>query len=883
MRKALLLVIAAAGLMAADMNDGIEERVVNNFTAYVNNFPHEKIYLHTDKSVYVAGENVWFRAYGVHDLLNVPGIPSRFVYVDLVDKRDELVGRVKLATVDSCFYGQLPLPEELTQGEYCLRAYTLNLANQGTERAFVKKIRVVNPQDSKVKTEVTYRREGRQYVATVAFKDGKGEPYARTRVKCVTDPGGNALAGQWRVTDDEGRIEVRVDSTNSVLRVEFDEEKAFDFERDLYLPDLRTDFDAQFFPEGGRLLAGNRQQVAFKAVGADGWPVEVSGEVYQGMTRMLEFRSEHDGMGSFLLPVNAGYKYWARVRTADGREKLVDLPAGDETGWGVAVETDGGAVEYTVMRGERAETEEEMYAVVHSRGLVFDVRRVDGPTRGRIDASLLPEGISQVLLMDGEGRVHSQRRFFVRRASGNGAEARSDKSSYTARERVTLSLGLAGEVASAGSFSLSVTDDGQVWQDPMEDNIVSNLLMTSYLRGYIKDPGYYFSDTTEEVARHLDLVMQTHGWTRFDPEKIARGEFPKERYEIELGQVISGQVTNFWGKESGGAEIVLLSNYGDYRMTETDTAGRFEVDDLVFRDSTLFFVQALKAGKERSGKKGMKAIAGRGRRNVEVAVDPERFLEPFYQLPNTMETKEEEDGVMDRFSRDYYYVDGQRVYILEEVEVKRSKVKKSYSFYDHLALYQADSAKLADLPDGDFFQLVTWAIPGVTEKVGEDGELTLQYRGKDLYVLLNDLEEEMVFVRALRKEQVTSISLLEPLKGQLFFGEKGKDGVLLVTTNTNFIPPTPRQRPNVLPIRLLGYQIPEAFYVPRYDVDSVRRDNRYDERTTIYWNPVVKLEPGRETEVSFYTADMPGTYTVVLEGVTRDGQVLRKRTRLTVE
>lgn len=66
-------------------------------------------------------------------------------------------------------------------------------------------------------------------------------------------------------------------------------------------------------------------------------------------------------------------------------------------------------------------------------------------------------------------------------------------------------------------------------------------------------------------------------------------------------------------------------------------------------------------------------------------------------------------------------------------------------------------------------------------------------------------------------------------------------------------------------------------------MDSVRRDNRYDERTTIYWNPVVKLEPGRETEVSFYTADMPGTYTVVLEGVTRDGQAIRKRTRLTVE
>lgn len=47
--------------------------------------------------------------------------------------------------------------------------------------------------------------------------------------------------------------------------------------------------------------------------------------------------------------------------------------------------------------------------------------------------------------------------------------------------------------------------------------------------------------------------MQTHGWTRFDPGKIARGEFPKEKYEIEVGQIISGKVKNFWGKDAKGA------------------------------------------------------------------------------------------------------------------------------------------------------------------------------------------------------------------------------------------------------------------------------------------------------------------------------------------
>ena len=58
-----------------------------------------------------------------------------------------------------------------------------------------------------------------------------------------------------------------------------------------------------------------------------------------------------------------------------------------------------------------------------------------------------------------------------------------------------------------GSFSISVTDDQKVVQDSLEDNILSNLLLTSDLKGYIDNPAYYFNDTTPEIADNLDLVM----------------------------------------------------------------------------------------------------------------------------------------------------------------------------------------------------------------------------------------------------------------------------------------------------------------------------------------------------------------------------------------
>ena len=52
------------------------------------------------------------------------------------------------------------------------------------------------------------------------------------------------------------------------------------------------------------------------------------------------------------------------------------------------------------------------------------------------------------------------------------------------------------------------------------------------------------------------------------------------KYTLEIGQVISGRVNNFWGKKSKGANIVLISNYGLCRMAETDETGNFLIDGL---------------------------------------------------------------------------------------------------------------------------------------------------------------------------------------------------------------------------------------------------------------------------------------------------------------
>jgi hypothetical protein len=45
-----------------------------------------------------------------------------------------------------------------------------------------------------------------------------------------------------------------------------------------------------------------------------------------------------------------------------------------------------------------------------------------------------------------------------------------------------------------------------------------------------------------------------------------------------------------------------------------------------------------------------------------------------------------------------------------------------------------------------------------------------------------------------------------------------------------------------------------------------------DRRNTLYWNPGLKLKPGQEQKISFYTADMKGEYEILVQGLSAAGE-----------
>lgn len=104
-----------------------------------------------------------------------PSPYSRFVYVDLVNRRDSVLKKVKLALIDSVFAGYLKVPEDIRQGEYFLRSYSYWMQNLGEDYIYKKRIHLINPSDSKVLTGVTYQEEQGEKYAVVRLSNSRKE------------------------------------------------------------------------------------------------------------------------------------------------------------------------------------------------------------------------------------------------------------------------------------------------------------------------------------------------------------------------------------------------------------------------------------------------------------------------------------------------------------------------------------------------------------------------------------------------------------------------------------------------------------------------------------------------------------------------------------
>jgi hypothetical protein len=860
----LLLSLSSLSFSSNNQGPSFSQTIAKRFAREWVSEPQEKVYLQTDKPYYSAGEDIWFKGYVVNAATHIPKTLSQFIYVELIDKSNEVIYRVKIKKDSLGFAGQIKLKPELSSGSYALRAYTYWMQNATTDFFFQKNIYIGNSIDDFVSSKISYgKTTAGKIPVSISFIDASKNPVAGKSVDVFQNWNNSQSKKTTLLTNKEGKINwsLNIDSTDhSTKMIEASiNDPGYKYKNKFFLPEFYSDFDVQFFPESGTMLANNLQLIAFKAIGTDGLSVEVSGKIFTDKNEEIsEFSSYNKGMGKFSLEPDSGVNYYAMIKSAKGIEKRFNLPASQSKGIALHLVYNRGKVLYEI-KNTTNQPNEAYYLLIHSRGRAIVTQRIT-EAEGQIPETILPTGILSFSVIDSIGNTYCERLWFVPRIVTPAITMEADKNVYGKRMPVNLNLKIQSATGKAfeGNFSISVTDSHTVNQDTLSDNIVSNLLLTSDIKGYIEDPASYFSDNLIKTREKQDILMMTQGWRRFNTSDIVKGIQKPSKYYLEGGQALSGKVINLFNKPAKKCGIIVFSPYKSLiKVSETDSLGRYFIDGIEFPDSTSF---ALKAKKEKS------------LTDVEIIPDVDEFPKSSVFIPG--QRPEYSTALTEYFqqSKEKYYMDGgMRVVNLEGVTVKAAKINKNVDthYYSGMEDAKITSAKLEENPGLTVLDYLSM-MAGVQVN-GQD--VSIRGGGAPLF-LIDDIEVmDMNDITYLNSTDIEEIDLFKGANAAIF-GSKGGNGVIAISLKKGV------ERKAETPISMctvkpLGYQKPSQFYVPKYTVDSIRLKTQNDLRTTIYWNPKLVSDSTGTVHVQFYTADKANNYSVIMEGITNKGEICR--------
>jgi TonB-dependent Receptor Plug Domain len=679
---------------------------------------------------------------------------------------------------------------------------------------------------------------------------------------------------------------------------------AFYYEKDIHIFDDKLDSAGtvtvvpreskmQFFPEGGDLIAGVETMVAFKANDQFGLPVAAKGVVQdQSGKDLLTFETLHDGMGKFLLTPDKGDSLIAVWKDDQGVGHRTGLPAPKTVGAVLRAIPGNQKVLFSVARSADGGPELKHLTIIGHmhQHLVYKARiNLDDNymSGGTIPTAQLPSGVLVLTLFDANMTPQAERVIFVNNHEYQfNPEISVQIKGVTRRGKNTLIIDVPDTIKT--NMSLAVTDVTADGEFPNDDNIISRLLLTGEVRGYVHDPYFYFSGTADSLTSMLDLVMMTHGWRRIKWEALAKGQLPviknpEQDYLAMRVDVLGVDPARIPKDES--INVILSRKDSSTQMLSVPhiSGSKFGIMGLVFFDTVRAFYQF----------NTNRALADEAA--ITFSNGLVRGAKAARPLFTGFDGWTAEDSVY--LKRNKYIAKEQaRVQPIEDSKIKtlaaatvigheKSAAEKLDERYAS-GMFAGGDAYTFDLIDDQFalsatdiFMYLQGKVAGlqITPGQGPGGAPSLSWRGGHPLLYLNEMQVDASQLQSISVPDIAMVKVFRPGSGVGFGG--GAGGTIAVYTkkggdNKNTDPGfkgLPRAP-------LVGYSMPKEFYSPNY-LENNANNEREDLRTTLYWKPYVLTDKDtRRVTIDFFNNDITRKLRVVLEGFSEDGKLTHLET-----
>ncbi|MEO6733016.1 MAG: hypothetical protein ABIN01_17460 [Ferruginibacter sp.] len=778
-RRNMLAAFFVVCLFHTNAQVAVNVAIEKQFDNYRKTNLQEKIFVHTDKNMYVPGEICWFKIYNVDACFHKPIDLGKVAYVEVLDKNNNPVLQAKIALEKGTGDGSLYLPATLVSGNYRLRAYTNWMKNFGAGYFFEKKITIINVQ--------------------------KDQPVF----------------------------------TAAVLPA----------------------YDIAFFPEGGNLVNGIQSKVGFRVVNSAGKGVHCEGSVLNEKEEVItKFSPLQFGIGSFTFRPVQGSKYKAIVKLPGGEQRVQELPAAYDNGYAMQLDHVKGQLKVTVRTPDNT-TSAAIYLFVHTRNVVKAVMSSafkNGIAEFIIDEAKTGDGISHFTVFNEQRQPVCERLFFKKPIRGLQINAAADAQVYGLRKKINVGINTATEAGNsiAANMSMAVYRlDSLTGID--ESDINNYLALTADLLGSVESPAYYFTDKSETALIALDNLVLTQGWRRFRWDDILSDKQAAFRFLPELnGHIINGKITAL----QPGLPLDGVSAY----LSVPGTPTQFQIS------------MADKKGTVKFELKNFYSSA-------DIIAQTNTEYDSLYKV-----------DIEQPFSTDY----SQKQLAPVNLTIENAALLKMYiaSQVQNSFSYTKLNQSTLPLPDTTAFYLrpdVTYLLDNYVrfttlEEVLREYvlEVGVRPRGGKFHLPVYDALDKTLFsedplvlldgvaifdLKKLMKYDPLKIRKLEVVTRPYFLGTSVFYGIVNFTTYTGDIEGFEID-PRATIVDYEGLQLQRDFYSPVYETATQSLSRIPDFRNLLYWSPTITTTNNGKEQAAFYSADIPGRYAIVVQGISDDGR-----------
>ena len=781
----------------------------------------EKVYLHVDRDKYSPGDDIWFKAYLVDAAERTLSNHSYNLHVELISPSLKILDSRVVKLTDGLGNGDFHLADNLISGQYQIRAYTNYMRNFGDQLFFRKVISIINVHDT-----------------------SRAEPGHAAYIK--------------------DKIEV------------------------------------SFFPEGGSLVEGVESVVAFKAVNVFGAGCDVTGIVYSSEgDSIVRFNTSHKGMGTFsFIPVR-GVTLYAVVEHQGIRSSATEIPGCFPTGIALSVAKNSANNLALTFR-----TNPETLPDIKDRDLTLTVSICNQPIKSysirmnsmnsffNLPVDDLPDGIAMLTLSDQENKPICERLVFIQKNDGMKVHLRADKDNYNQRDPVSLKITLPGQSGIQQNAFLSLSAFNDVSSDGKSkypSTISSWFLLESDIRGEVDDPSYYFDLSNPQRLKDLDLLLLTQGWRDFT------WKYEKMIYQPEDGFTISGKVRKkFADVPLKNAKVNLAIFKGGnplIKTVQTDSSGNFYLNVMDLAGEAMIVASAIGNNEKLDGWIILDSIKNR-------PADVQSMFLLKNNAANSGKTTVNQSADSNQLKNEYIIKYTQYAEIIKSTE---KKYKLSDTIHPGEVMITAKHQDAVESARSRSQRYLMTLFP--------DDELTITPQSE----IFSNLGRLLAFKFHLRGGAFSSSSMANPIAmidgldvgwegisylpvdwiervdylkagspAANMFGERGKDGVFSVITKTGVSADTYTHVYHSVNFKFSGYNEPRIFYSPKHHT-TLEADYKPDLRTTLFWEPNIKLENEKEVVLKYFNGDNPAKIKVIVEGITSAGTPVTATTEYIVK